>query len=373
MRVLIVNRGMYVYGGAELLIVKLANYMTNKGIENALLTTSIMPEMQKDLTGTEIIIPQLKNPQLKKSSVSEILTLHKGVRDNLNNFSVINVHNYPAELSVFPYHKPVVWMCNEPDLYLWLELKLPFSLKLRRKTLLAFDKFVVRHYIKNVVVADEFNAERFKKIYNITPYIINYGIDHAFFSQGYGEKVKERFNLYDNFTLIQVGMLTTFKNQIESIKTIEKLRDKIPNVKLVLAGWGEGEYIEMLQRYVHTKSLDQYVIFTGHLSRNEIRDLYHACDVALFPIKSQGGWLSPFEALCAKVPIIVSPLMTASSIIKRNRIGIVTDNFVNAVMDIYNDPEKYYSIAKNGSVWVEKNLSWDNFCEKMVVIFEEVI
>jgi hypothetical protein len=51
-----------------------------------------------------------------------------------------------------------------------------------KKTILAFDKFVVRHYIKNVVAADEFNAERFKRIYGFKPEIINYGIDYDFFS-----------------------------------------------------------------------------------------------------------------------------------------------------------------------------------------------
>jgi hypothetical protein len=34
-RVLIVYLGTYVYGGAELLIVKLANHMTKRDIENA--------------------------------------------------------------------------------------------------------------------------------------------------------------------------------------------------------------------------------------------------------------------------------------------------------------------------------------------------
>lgn len=370
MRVLIVYPRMYVYGGAELLIVKLANYMTKRGIENALLTTSILPEMQNDLDGTEIIIQENFKIPFDILGFNEILALHKGVRDNLRYFDVINVHNYPAELSIFPFHKPAIWMCNEPELYLTLQLKVaPFDI-IKNNILFTFDKFVVRYYIKNVVVVDEFNCKRFREIYGFKPEIINYGIDYDFFSKGDGNRALKKFNLFGNFVVLQVGMLTPFKNQMESIKTVEKLKYKIPNIKLVLAGWGYGDTWEMqLKKHVKERNLVQNVVVTGHLSRKDIRDVYHACDVLLHPIKPQGGWLAPFEALCAKKPIVVSEEMTASNIIKREKIGTVTDDFAETIWDIYINPQKYKEAAERGQKWVRENLGWEKFCEKMVNVF----
>jgi glycosyltransferase involved in cell wall biosynthesis len=361
---------MYVYGGAELLIVKLANYMTKRGIENALLTTSILPEMQNDLDGTEIIIQENFKIPFDILGFNEILALHKGVRDNLRYFDVINVHNYPAELSIFPFHKPAIWMCNEPELYLTLQLKVaPFDI-IKNNILFTFDKFVVRYYIKNVVVVDEFNCKRFREIYGFKPEIINYGIDYDFFSKGDGNRALKKFNLFGNFVVLQVGMLTPFKNQMESIKTVEKLKYKIPNIKLVLAGWGYGDTWEMqLKKHVKERNLVQNVVVTGHLSRKDIRDVYHACDVLLHPIKPQGGWLAPFEALCAKKPIVVSEEMTASNIIKREKIGTVTDDFAETIWDIYINPQKYKEAAERGQKWVRENLGWEKFCEKMVNVF----
>lgn len=366
MRVLIVNPGIYVYGGAELLIVRLANYMTRKGIENAFLTSSILPKMENDLKGTKIILQKsLKIP------FGELLALHKGIKNNLSNFDIINVHGYPAELSIFPYDKPVVWMCNEPVLHLMSSMP-SLSVKLTNKIKLIFDKFVVSHYVKNVVVADEFNAERFKKIYGFAPEIINYGIDYEFFIRGDSRKPLDKFNLHNNFIILQVGMLQPFKNQMESIKTIEILKERIPNIKLVLAGWGLQEYVELLKNSIKEKGLEKNVVFTGHLDKECLRDLYHACDVLLHPIKSQGGWLSPFEALCAKVPVVVSPEMTASNIIRKEKIGIVTDSYVEAVWDIYSNPEKYHEMVEKGKKWVIDNLSWDTYCEKMVDLFTKI-
>jgi glycosyltransferase involved in cell wall biosynthesis len=388
MRVLIVHPEIIVYGGAELLIVKLANYMTKKGIENAILTTSITPEVEKDLEGTEIIIQRIKSNIIDKIlaiPITEILSIHKGIKNNLKDFDVINVHNYPTELSIFLCNKPVIWMCNEPILYLTLEelksslhktisrILLDTRSKFTLRTLLEFEKFVVRNYVRYVCVSDEFNAERFKKIFGFKPEVINYGIDYEFFAKGDENKILNELDLSDSFILLQVGWIQPFKNQMESIRTIEKLKEKIPNIKLILAGFEERGYKMMLEKYIKEKGLEQNVIFTGHLGRERVRDLYHACDVLLHPIKSQGGWLAPFEALCAKKPIVVSTEMTASDIIKRERIGIVTDNFAEAIWDIYNNPDKYNEIAERGQAWMRENLSWDKFCERMVDVFYKAL
>ena len=374
MRVLIVYPKFYIYGGAELVVVRLANYLTKKGIENAILTTAMLPEIEKDLDKTRVIIQRKPKIPFNFLGVREMLALHKGIRNNLKNFDVINIHNYPAEISFFPFRKTAVWMCNEPpEIVLRINSKQSLFSRLVKKIVLKFDKFVVRCYIKNAVVADEFNAERFKKIYGLNPEIINYGIDYDFFSCGHPEKPKERYNLRNNFIILQVGVLTPFKNQLESIKTIKKLKDKIPHLKLILAGLAENKYKLSLEKYIKEKHLENYVIFTGQINREEVRNLYHACDVLLHPIKPQGGWLSPFEALCAKRLIIVSPEMSASDIIKKEKIGIVTDNYVETITEVYRNAGKYVKMREKGSQWVKNNLNWDIFCQRNLDIFQKIL
>jgi len=370
LRVLIVNSRMNIYGGAEVLIVNLAKYMAKKGIENALLTTYISPEIAKDFIGTKIIIQQKHNIY---GRAQDILALYEGVRKNFKYFDLINVHNYPAELSIFRCHKPVVWMCNEPFLYLSLGLNYSLFIKLRKWLMFTFEKFVVKRYISKAVVADKFNAERFRKIYGFKPEIIHYGIDYQLFTDGDGKKALENFNLYDSFIVLHVGMLTPFKNQLESIRTIEKLKDKIENVKLVFAGLGNDKYLLSLKKYIKKKKLEDIVVFTGHLDRMQLRDLYHACDVLLHPVKSQGGWLAPFEALCAGKPIVVSNEMSASDIIRKEKIGIVTDNFSEAIRKIYKNPDKYREVGKRGQEYVRKNLSWEKFGQNMVNLFCKLV
>jgi len=65
MKVLIVHPHMSLYGGAELVIVKLANYLTKNGIKNSILTLSMLDEIKKELKGTELIIPKGKKEEKK--------------------------------------------------------------------------------------------------------------------------------------------------------------------------------------------------------------------------------------------------------------------------------------------------------------------
>lgn len=375
MKVLIVYPDMKLYGGAELLVVKLANYLSRNRIENGVLTTDISSEIVADLKGSRILkFPFARGLKTHKAYTlfRKIQKLHQGIHENLGRYDVINVHNFPAELAVFPYRKPVVWMCNEPPV---IESKYDEQRKYSSKwwvtgAILALDNFIVRHHIRNVVVADEFNRQRFKTLYRFNPHVVPYGIDYHFFSASnhHGKTPSS-----DRFIVLHVGTLTPLKNQMESLRTVERLKDRIPGIRLILAGTGEDGYIDRLSNYIKEKKLAPNVELTGHVKRSTLRHLYAKSDVLLHPIRPQGGWLAPFEALCAKLPIVVSPELSASNLIKKADLGIVTNDYVAAVGDVYKNRQKYRELADWRAKWVRDHLSWDCFCEKMVRIFSKTL
>ncbi|UCD20847.1 MAG: glycosyltransferase family 4 protein [archaeon] len=365
MRILIVHSGMYVYGGAEHLIVRLANYMTKKGIKNGILTTEIPDQMRKDLDDTEIIVE--KKDRLP-FDFGEILALNKGVRKNSHKYDVLNIHNYPAEYSLLFNKKPSVWMCNEPAVFLRLKLAKSLFSRIKNSILLKIGKCLAKEKINRVVVADEYNYKRFKKIYDKNPNrIAPYGIDYPFFSKRIKKKKSK------DFTVLHVGMLNPFKNQIETLKTLNKIKDKIPKLKIIFAGWGEDKDKSVLDDYIKKNKLEKFVSFTGHVDRSKVRGLYNSCDVLLHPVKAQGGWLAPFEALCASLPIIVSDEMTASPMIRKEGVGTVTKDFVKSILDVYKNSKKHKKIAEKGKKFVREKLSWDRFSEGIVQECRKVI
>jgi glycosyltransferase involved in cell wall biosynthesis len=374
---------MSVYGGAETVVTKLASYLTKKGIENLIVTISVSHDTLQACKGLNLIASIGKyNYKMKSQSlrdalglINEVIALRNYVKKIVDSFDIVNVHNFPATWSLFPKRKPCVWMCNElPEL--WHNLNPSPQLKVVRNLGVEFDRAIVNSSISAICVADESSAKRVFERYGRASEVVHYGIDYNLFANGNGKWAAEKYGLQDSFTLLHVGWINLQKNQLESIKAVEQLKEEIPNIKLVLAGGvllGDALYEKMLKKYIHAKGLEDNVIFTGFLSKQIIKHLYHACDVALFPVKSQGGWLSPFEALCAGKPIVVSSSMTAAVLIQKEGIGVVTNNFVEALRDIYNNIGFYQKIAEKGQRFVAENLSWDIFCEKMIAIFERVL
>jgi glycosyltransferase involved in cell wall biosynthesis len=377
MRVLVIYPKFYVYGGGEILVVRLCNYLSRQGIKNSILTTEMMPEIRADLAGTEVITEKVRGEatSVRARYKMELEALARGVKKYQGDFDIINPHNFPSEIAAASGAKPIAWMCNEPELYLLKDHpNFKTSLSLDRLYLLLLflrEKFLVKKHIRHVIVSDEYNAERFQGIYNIKPHIINYGIDYDFFSRNDAGPGAQEEQLKGKFIILHVGMLTPYKNQMESLKALNDVKHQIPEAVLVFAGGGYDEaYKQRIDAYIKEHSLSDRVIFKGHISRNELRSLYYKTDVMIHPVKSQGGWLSPFEMLSAGRPIVVSRDLTASYIIEKEEIGIVTGNYARAILDVYKDQNRYRMMAARGREYVNKNLSWDSFGEKMAQLYD---
>lgn len=325
MKVLIIHYAKFNnWSGAELVVSELQKYLTGVGVENHVI--------------------QSNNP---------IYLLKESLRLS-HSYDIINIHNFPATFAAFPKVKPIVWMCNEPP-----EL---FS-NIWRKPVEAIHRFLVRKLVDKVVVADNFNAERFKSIYGKKPNIVPYGVDYNFWSM-------ESQHLFEvrNPVLLQVGTVTPYKNQLESIKVFEALLPKYPGMELWLAGPApDPKYLDKVKNAINGRS---NIKLLGHKSPYAIRRLYNTCDVLLHPVGPQGGWLVPFEAICAGIPIIVSSEFTGVDLIRENNLGSIA----NCTFDYCR-----YANSKNKQVdlerrarWVKENLTWDRFGEGMVKIFKEV-
>jgi glycosyltransferase involved in cell wall biosynthesis len=368
---------MALYGGAETLISHLARYLISKGVEVSILSASFKP--RREYEGLDIITPQEDKQigyKIRNGKTSDMIEIFKIVNilrsyasKLVRNFDVFNPHNFPAVWAT-PKGTPVVWMCNEvPDLWhRWDSGNAVYRLANVGKV---FDRWVVNSEVDVAVVSDERNAEVFRRRYGWRPRIIPYGIEGEFFSRSPSkseeEGIREKFGLSDDaFYVIHVGMVTPSKNQLETLQALHKLKREIPNIKAIFAGLREkgNYYTSLLDKFIAEKGLGAHVIFTGHVNKDELRVLYHISHVAVLPGRGQGSWLSPFEALSAGKPVIVSPELPCSTVIGREDIGLVSDNLCKGIHDIYIKYSDYLKKAVKGKEFVIKNFTWEKFCEK---------
>jgi len=373
---------MDLYGGAETLIVQLARYLERRGVENNILTLSAAPI--KEYENLNIITPPKEvDWKLRGERVLDALGVFRGAKilrnlvlHHVDDSDVLNPHNFPAVWAIPANRKRVVWMCNEiPDL--WHSLN-P-SILIRGTVCFGrlVDRLIVNRTVHKAVVSDRKNAFLFQRRYGWYPEIIPYGVEGSFFAQkptkSEEEKVRSKYEFeHDGFYVIHVGMISPSKNQFETIRAVEKLRQSIPKIRAILAGYKKSHYASFLERYIENKRMGYNIIFAGHITKQELRALYNVCHVAVFPVKGQGSWLSPFEALATGVPVIVSPELSCSTLIREKDVGTVTNSLENALLDVHEHYSYFLQKAYEGRKFVLENLTWRNFCEKFSKILFSV-
>ena len=231
-KVLIIHNQMKYYGGGELLIVELANELTRRGIKNDILALSKSEEVENALLNTEIITPNnnidLRPPGYKNMGdiFNAIKVFRKKLKEIEKNYDVINFHDFPVTWTLWPRKKPCVWFMNLPP-NLYSKPDAGFFYKTLNKVRIWLDKFIVRQSVDIITVAESLNLIRAKKRYGKQAKLIDFGIDYNFFSKGNAQRAIKKFNLKNKFVVVQSGILCDVKNQFESVKAIEKVKDKI--------------------------------------------------------------------------------------------------------------------------------------------------
>jgi glycosyltransferase involved in cell wall biosynthesis len=376
MRVLIVHPYL-IYGGAETAIINLSKYMISHGIENRIIALAAANEFIKDPSLDIKVKTTLRGENHIRKSESTVkalslildaLILRKLVSRYKGKYDIINPHNIPSTWAAILQKKPVVWMMNEPpDIY--INVTPSPLLKSLRNLGIMMDTLLVKKYVNQICVNSYLTYEQARKRYGKVAEIVLFGIDYDKYSKGNPTRIIEKYNLQEDFVVITVGWISPQKNQLESIKAVEKARKHIPKIKLILAGRGDNSYERLLKNYVKSKKLNEHVIFTGFISEEEKRDLYHACHLGLYPFKGQGGLLVPFENICATKPVIVSPTYGAADIIASNKL-LVTQNYAEAILKIFNNYKHFRALAFEAREFVKKELTWEKYGERLLKVFE---
>jgi len=244
-----------------------------------------------------------------------------------------------------------------------------FALELAKE----IDKRIVDGCVEPIITCSELNSRLIKERYGRDAVVIHTGVDYDFFSAEVPD-AKALLGLGDGTLLLHVGTLIQRKNHILSIRALKSLKQHL-DCKLVIVG--EGPWKPILQKEAEKLNLEKDVIFTGSVSENELRSLYYACDINLFPVKDQTWGLVPFEALVAGKPSIISEGCGASEVIRREKIGfLISPNVkdtVDAVNFTLNNPEIVEDMVSRGRQYVRENLTWEKYAREVYCVFRDVL
>ncbi|HEX8072003.1 MAG TPA: glycosyltransferase family 1 protein [Pyrinomonadaceae bacterium] len=114
-----------------------------------------------------------------------------------------------------------------------------------------------------------------------------------------------RLGVEDEFILF-VGTVEPRKNLLTLVRAFAELtRATDLRPQLVIAGQ-KGWLTEELDAYVERSALKERILFTGYVADEDLRALYTACRVAVYPSLYEGFGLPPLEAMACGAPVVTS-------------------------------------------------------------------
>lgn len=169
-----------------------------------------------------------------------------------------------------------------------------------------------------------------------------------------------------------LGRVTFQKGPEYFVETAQKVLEKDPNVRFVMAG--DGDMLPRVIERVAALGLSDRFHFTGFLRGDDIYKMFSMSDVYVMPSISEPFGISPLEAMQSSVPVIISKQSGVSEVLQY---AIKVDFWdidatADAIYGILHYPSLAHIFSEKGNEEVN-NLKWENVAEKLKKIYESLL
>lgn len=225
------------------------------------------------------------------------------------------------------------------------------------------------------VTYDSFNKDLVNRILGREAQIVYAGADLEEFRKYSKTRNFEEKKIY---TVLSVGVLFPHRRYEDLIKAMAILVKKDKKVKAVIVGRQDlsPDYYKKLQALVAKLNLKKHIEFKNYVTDAEMIDLYKDSDVFAF-INDGFTWgISVFEAVAAKLPVIITSNIGAVDLIENCKTGWVVSpqapgEVAGAISAIIDDRVQAKKIADKAYTDITGIVSWDAYTKRMLDLLKE--
>lgn len=173
--------------------------------------------------------------------------------------------------------------------------------------------------------------------------------------------------------LIYVAELNGNKHQDILIKAVKELKNKFPNIKLLLVG--DGVLREEYKRQIVELGMNECISMLGQ--REDVEKLLRAVDIAVSTSRREGLPKNIMEAMATGLPIVVSDSRGNRDLIKDSKNGFVVGvddeaELISRIEEILEDENLGYKLGSE-SVKLVRKYSLEEVLKQMEEIYKEYI
>ena len=311
------------------------------------------------------------------------------IRKDIKDYDIVHIHEHRQTLAIIASY--FARKNNIPYIVQAHGSVLPFFQKEGLKNL--FDKvfgFKILHNASCVFALTEVEKEQYLKMgvdedkIEIVPLGIN--LEEYENLPAYG-KFRSKFNIGENDKLI------LFVGRIHEIKGLDLLLDAFndlivqsneknslenidcSSIKLAIVGPDDG-YLVKLEEKVKEYSLEENVIITGPLYKEEKQEALVDCDLFVMPSKYESFTTSGLEAMACSKPLVLTKNNHIHDWVDGN-VGLACednkDSLREAIGKVLFDEELSQIFAENGNKLIKEKYNWDIINDQILEIYNKYL
>jgi glycosyltransferase involved in cell wall biosynthesis len=362
-------------GGAERLVLDICNQLySTPNVEIKLICFSDKNEYP-DLAVADYIkvIPSSVSLSFAGKNILQIDEL----REELNSFQpdIIHTHLFEAEIvSRSCYYPKAKWFSHCHDNMKQFEnLRLSTFTKKTKLTNYHEKRYLIARYKTNggnnfITISNNSKQYISQTMSEFPVHLFHNAIDYNKFNSP-----NQKNTSFAKLNLINVGSLSTNKNQEFLIRVATILKSKKIDFDMVFAG--DGIIRRELEILVEQSQLKSDITFLGSI--NNVENYLWQSDIYLHSAKSEAFGLTLIEAMVSGLPVVTLDGTGNRDIIEQDKNGYMiyeqnAELFAQTIIDLWNDKQKYREMSEYAQEYA-KQYDIKPYVEKLLVLYQNAI
>ncbi|MEK9628636.1 MAG: glycosyltransferase [Nitrospinota bacterium] len=245
-----------------------------------------------------------------------------------------------------------------------------------------FIKFALKHSEGCTVNSQATRDQILKSQRNANVKIVPMGVDLSQFHKGnFNQEIKNSMRP-DNLLLLGVGRLAEKKGFNYLIEAMPQIIKKIPNVRLIIIGFGPQK--EKLEKQVQELNLESYVSLIGGKTGKELRDWFATADIFIGPSiitadgDTEGQGVVFLEAMASGTPVIASDVGGIKDVVRDGHSGLLVPGknpqaIADRTVELANNKELQETLIQNAIELANSGYSWERSAQTFFNLYQEAI
>jgi glycosyltransferase involved in cell wall biosynthesis len=224
---------------------------------------------------------------------------------------------------------------------------------------------------KHIILISPYVAEMIRSWSHAHTYAIDNPVDERFFTlNGTGAA---------NGTVLFVGNLSPRKGLPSLLAAFVLVAKTQPAARLTIVGRArDNEFLAALKAEAHAHSLDEQVNFAGHISEEQLLELYRTCTLLVLPSLEETAPVVIAQAMAAGKPVVATRVGGVPYMVRDNKTGFLVAQgdapaLASSILRLLGEPELRCAMGREAKMEAQQRFSLANVAQKTLAAYRSVL